>query len=141
MDIIRHPLGKITLVTFALIAFAIALATPAYAADGAVVTEISTQQLVTIGIGVIAPIVIGLITKVSTSATVKAVLLAAVAALVGVGQGFIDTPSGTPWVWQVAVFNGVLAYVVAVSTYFGLIKPTGVSDAAQRSLVKDKPDN
>lgn len=98
---------------------------------------ITTQMLVTVLIGLIGPIAVGLVTKTSTSSAVKAVLLLTIAALVGVGQGFIDTPAGEVWNWQIAVFNAAVAWVAAVSTHFGLYKPTGVSDAAQKLLIRD----
>ena len=98
---------------------------------------LTTQQFVTVLIGLVAPVLVGLVTKSSSSAAVKATILAFVAAAVGVGQGFIDTPPGQTWVWQVAVFNAVIAWLTAVSTYFGYYKPVGVSDWAQRTMIKD----
>lgn len=99
---------------------------------------ITTQMLVTVLIGLIAPIAVGLVTKASTSAGVKAVLLLTIAALVGVGQGFVDTPAGETWNWQIAVFNAAVAWVAAVATHFGLYKPTGVSATAQKLLIRDR---
>ena len=102
-----------------------------------VVTDVSTATLVSVFISVIAPLLVGLVTKASWSGNIKAILLALVSAVVGVGSTFLAATPEHPFVWQVAVFNAVLAWVIAVATHFGLWKPTGASEAAQGTLVKD----
>lgn len=102
-----------------------------------VATAITLQMVVTMLISVVAPAVVSLITKASTEAWVKAVLIALISALVGIGQGFVDTPPGVTWDWIAAVFYAFIAFITSVSIYFGLLKPTGVADTLQRTLVKD----
>lgn len=104
-----------------------------------VVTEISTEQMVTLLITVVAPLLVGLLTKASWSASLKAVMLAGISALIGIGQGFLAAPPDVTWDWKVAVVNAVIAWVIAVATYFGLWKPTGVTARAQNMLVRDAP--
>lgn len=105
---------------------------------------VTTQMIVTMLIGVVAPMLVGLITKASTSGQVKGVFLALVSAAVGIGQGFIDTPPDQVWDWQTAVFYGITSFIVGVGTYFGLLAPKnseGSSPATvlQGKFIKDKP--
>lgn len=92
-------------------------------------------SVVTLLVGVLAPLVVGLLTKASWSSGVKAVFLAAVAAAVGVGQGFIEAPE--VFDWKAAVTNAVVVFVTAVAVHYGFWKPVGTTDAVQASLVKD----
>lgn len=86
----------------------------------------------------ILPILVGLVTKRSTSAAVKAVLLAFLAAVTSVGtEALAAHGAGTGWAWQTTAFNALVGFTVAVAGYFGLWKPTGVAGAAQDTLVKD----
>ena len=105
---------------------------------------VTTQMIVTMLIGVVAPAIVGLVTKASTSGQVKAVLLALISAAVGIGQGFVDTPPDQVWNWQVAVFYAITSFITAVATYFGLYKPensSGVSPVKvlQGKFIKDQP--
>lgn len=104
-----------------------------------VVTEINAQQLVLLFVTVIAPLIVGLLTKASWSSTVKAVALAFLAAVIGVAQGFLAAPPDTTWSWQVALVNGLIAWIIAVATHFGFWKPVGASDVAQAALIRDDP--
>jgi len=103
---------------------------------------VTTQMIVTMLIGVVAPIIVSLVTKASTSGQVKGVLLALISAATGIGQGFLAVPPGEVWAWQVAVFAAITTFIVGVGTYFGLLAPenaNGVSPASvlQATLVKD----
>jgi len=104
-----------------------------------VVTEISTEQMVTLLVTVIAPLIVGLLTKASWSANLKAILLLGISAAIGVAQGFLAAPAGTTWAWQVAVVNGVIAWVIAVATHYGLWKPTGITAKVVAIGVADPP--
>lgn len=108
-------------------------------------TTITTVQIVTTLIAVISPIIVGLITKASTSSQVKAILLLTISALNGIGQGFLDNPAGTTWDWHQALYGAIIAWVIGVATHFGLWKVpnkegTSVSSKAQSMLVKDDVD-
>jgi hypothetical protein len=98
-------------------------------------------MVVTMLIGVVAPALVALVTKASTSSTVKALLNAAIALAVGIGQGFVDTPADVTWDWQTAVFFGITAFITSVATYFGLLKPTPTNNVLQASFIKDKPSD
>lgn len=106
------------------------------------VVPVSTQQIVTMVVGVILPIIVGLVTKASWSGSVKAVLLALLSALSGLGTSFLDIPAGDTWQWKQAVFLALTTWVIAVATYFGLYKPetkdgNSVAKTTANLLVKD----
>lgn len=114
-------------------------ASPALAADSQVVvdTGINQVQVLSVLIGVILPIVVGLVTKRVTSESVKAVLLAFLAAVSGFVTEAINVGGfNDSFNWTAALLTWVMTFVAAVAAHFGLWKPTGVSAAAQRSLVK-----
>jgi hypothetical protein len=97
---------------------------------------ITTAELVTVLVGVLLPIIVGLVTRAKTGSDIKAMLLAALSVLSGVANGFLNNPPGTTWDWQHAVLLAVTTWVIAVATHYGLWKPTGISAKAQATLVK-----
>jgi hypothetical protein len=99
------------------------------------VTSLDATQIVSLLVAVVAPLVVGLLTKSSTSKNIKAIALAAIAAAIGVANGFLATPHDK-WSWSVAIVNGVIAWVVAVAVHFGFWKPVGATEVAQNTLVK-----
>lgn len=100
---------------------------------------VTTQMIVTMLISVVAPALVSLVTKVSTSSAVKATLIALISAAIGIGQGFVDTPADQVWDWQSAVFYAITAFITSVSVYFGLLKPTGGATVLQEKFIKDSP--
>ena len=92
-------------------------------------------QIITLIVSVFAPIAVGLVTKISTASSVKAVLLALIAAVMGVLNGFLDSPSGFDL--YPALISAVEVFTISVATYVGLWRPTGVSNQAQRMMIKD----
>lgn len=104
--------------------------------------NITTQQIVTVLVGTILPIIVGLVTKASWSGTLKAILLALFSALSGLGSSFLNIPAGQTWNWQQAVLLAFTTWVIAVATYFGLWKTenksgNSVAKFTARVLVKD----
>lgn len=79
-------------------------------------------------LGTLIPILTGLLTKLTTPAWVKTVLtllLSAVAGLINVS--LVD--GGGAVISQSAVISAVLTFVVAVATYVGIWRPTGVTSS------------
>lgn len=87
-----------------------------------------TITLVDLAVGAVLPLIVGLVTKEVTNSGVKAVLLAALAALAGVGQAYVDD-NGI--LTDATLTDAVTYFVIAVTSYFGVLKPTGVSGAVQ----------
>lgn len=109
-----------------------------------VVTDVSTATLVSVLVSVVLPLLVGLVTKASWSGSLKAMLLAALSAITGVATTFLAATPEHPFVWQVAVLNAVIAWVIAVATHFGLWKAetkdgTSVSNVVQGKFIKDEP--
>jgi hypothetical protein len=94
-------------------------------------------------IGVVLPILVGLVTTKVTSATVKAVLLLFFTAL----DGFLVELSNHPHGYSLgaAVVNWLVYFAIGVAMHFGLYKPTGMSAQAQlfgtRRAVRPAPPN
>ncbi|WP_223166378.1 hypothetical protein [Nonomuraea sp. SYSU D8015] len=100
-----------------------------------------TVQLLTVAISTVLPVLVGLVTKASVSGGTRAVLLALLSVAGGVVASALDAVNaGVAWDWRSALITAFTAFVGAVASHFGLWKPTGVSDWAKNSLVKDRQD-
>lgn len=80
-------------------------------------------------VGVLLPLLVGLVTKKRAPAWLKAVLLALLAAVAGVITDAISN-GGTIVVKQ-AIDAGLTAWVLGVGSYYGLHKPAGIAAAVQ----------
>lgn len=97
-----------------------------------IVFSFSGWQVVGLLVSIVLPIIVGLVTKVTTSPGTKAVLLAALAAITGLGsQALAAHSSGGNYDLGQGLLLAVTAFVVAVSMHFGFWKPTGVAGGAQ----------
>ena len=73
--------------------------------------------LITVGL----PLLVALVTKWSTSSPVKGVVLLALDAVATLlTMWYNDAQGGMRFEWKVAVFNAVIAYVISVTSYFGI---------------------
>jgi hypothetical protein len=91
-------------------------------------------QLWSLLVGVVLPIAVALATKVTTSASTKAVALALLSAISGFLTEMLD--SGDSFQWSTALITWAATFIVAVAVHFGLWKPTGVSGGAQKVGVR-----
>lgn len=99
----------------------------------------SVSGLISLAIAVLLPLLVGLVTKRSTSAGTKAVLLLAFAAIKTFLEGWLQAAdSAVDFAFVPAAIAVFVNFALAVVTHFGLWKPTGATDAAQRSLVHDR---
>ena len=86
-------------------------------------------------LGVILPVLVGLVTTRATSAGRKAVLLAALSVLTSLLTEMIAAlQAGTVYNLGLALVLGIGTFIVAVATHYGLLKPTGLSTVAQTSF-------
>ena len=78
------------------------------------------------------PLAVGVVTDRVTSGKVKAWLLAAFTLITSIVTGIGDAlASGTSFDIGLALILAIPAFVVSVSTYYGLWKPTGIAVKAQ----------
>ena len=87
----------------------------------------SDMTLITILSGVIIPLLVGLLTKLDASSTVKSVLNFGLSAL----AGGLATVNEADFNWKPFVVNFALTWVVSIATYYGLWKPTEVAPKVQ----------
>lgn len=86
-------------------------------------------------LGVLLPVLVGLVTTRTTRAGTKAVLLAALSVLTSLLTELIGAlQAGAVYNLGMALVLGLGTFIVAVAAHYGLLKPTGVSGAAQNSL-------
>jgi len=96
--------------------------------------------LLSLAITIILPILVGLVTRQSTSAGAKAVLLLALSAVNAVLSAWLQAENTLAvFEWIPVVYSTAINFGIAVTLHFGLFKPTGVASAAQNSAVKDRP--
>lgn len=93
---------------------------------------INTAQVIGLLAGVILPVLVGLVTTRVTHGGVKAGLLAVLSVATNIftelGESLINE---TTYDLGTALVAGLGTFVIAVSTHYGLLKPTGVSAKAQ----------
>lgn len=97
--------------------------------------EPSLAGLLSLFLAVLLPVLVGLVTKASTSGNVKALLLLTLAAVKSVVEAALA--GGESFNLTTTVYTVGINFGIAVVMYFGLFKPTGVTAAAQATLNKD----
>ncbi|MEU8158055.1 hypothetical protein AB0B94_30750 [Micromonospora sp. NPDC048986] len=95
--------------------------------------------LLSLVITILLPIVVGLVTRQSTSAGVKATLLLFLAAVTTVLKAWLQaTQMDVPFEAVPLIYTTLINFGIAVAVHFGFYKPTGVAGAAQGTLNTDK---
>lgn len=93
-------------------------------------------------VSTVLPILVGLVTTRVTHPGIKAVLLAALAAVTGLGAELMAAvQAGVAYDLGTGLLLALGAFLVAVAMHFGLWKPTTVSAKAQDVLVTAKGDD
>lgn len=88
--------------------------------------------ILTLIVGTVLPLIVGLITKVVTSPNVKAILLALITVVIAFGNELIAAlTSHETYDVGSALLKFVGLFLIAVGFHFGLWKPTGVAVKAQ----------
>lgn len=94
--------------------------------------------LLSLAITIVLPILVGLVTKRSTGAGVKAVLLLVLAAVNAVLSAWLQSVNtAAVFDWIPVVYTTAVNFLIAVAMHFGLWRPTGVADAAQDRVMAD----
>jgi len=134
-------------VLITLCALLFAFATPASAVDVvgrqdvAVAFTLDPNAVVQLLLAVVMPVFVGLVTTRVTSAGRKAWLLAGLtlvtSLLVELSRAITQ---GVTYDLGVALLAALPAFVVSVASHYGLLKPTGISEAAQSVGAKHLAD-
>lgn len=82
-------------------------------------------------LGTVLPILVGIVTKEVANAGLKAILLALFSAAGGVLA--IAVESGTGIIEKQTLIAAAVTWVTAVATYYGFLKPSGVSPAINQA--------
>lgn len=86
-------------------------------------------------VSIVLPLLVGLVTKTVTSGGVKAVILAALAAVTGLLTELGNAlTAGTTYNLGMGLVFALASFLVAVGLHFGILKPVGASTAAQKAL-------
>jgi len=89
--------------------------------------------LLTMLVATVLPLLVGLVTKVVTSPGKKAVLLALLSAVTGLGSEVLNAlTTGTSFNLFLGLILFITSFLIAVGLHYGFWKPTGTSAAAQR---------
>lgn len=89
-------------------------------------------QVVQLCVAVVLPLLVGLVTKLSTNGGVRAVLLAIIALATSLGtEALAANNAGQVYDLGQGLIFGLGSFLVSVGMYFGLWKPTGAAVAAQ----------
>lgn len=110
-----------------------------FATAGAAVIAFTLPWPLLIGllVSTVLPLLVGLVTRSNTNGRIKAILLAALAALTGLLSELGSAlSSGTTYDLGIGLLAALGAFLLAVGLHFGLYKPTGVAEAAQRVGVR-----
>lgn len=100
----------------------------------------SLSGLLSLAITVLLPLLVGLLTKRSTSPGTRAVLLLAFAAVKSFLEAWLQAANtAVDFAFVPVAISVVVNFAIAVIAHFGFWSPTGVSGAAQDSMVKDRP--
>lgn len=96
---------------------------------------ITIAQLV---LSTLLPLVVGLVTKVVTHPGVKAVLLAVLALVTSLlAEAIRAWQAGEVYDLGLGLLLALPTFLVAVGMHYGIWKPTGSAEAAQRALSAD----
>jgi len=116
----------------------------AQAGDSSLAIEFNLPPALIIGllVSTILPILTGLVTTRVTSGGIKAVVLAALAAVTGLLTELLaSVNAGTTYDLGNGLILALTAFLVATAMHFGLWKPTTVAAKAQSVLVTAKGED
>ena len=116
----------------------------AQAGDSALAIEFNLPPALILGllVSTVLPILTGLVTTRVTRPGVRAVILAALAAVTGLGTELLASLNAhVAYDLGNGLFLALTAFLVAVAMHFGLWKPTTIADKAQGVLVTAKGED
>lgn len=86
-------------------------------------------------IGIVLPLLVGIVTKVSTTSAVKAILLAVLALVTNLLTGiFAALQTGATYDLGAALILALGTFIVSVATHYGFFVPTGITHDVQTKV-------
>lgn len=88
----------------------------------------TAAQLLNVGINVLLPLLVALVTNQLASSGLKATLLLFLSAVSGFLVSWLDAVNGgVPFDWSQAVLTVLSGFIVAVASHFGLLSPLNIT--------------
>ena len=86
-------------------------------------------------VGILLPLLVGIITKASTTSAIKAILLAVLALVTNLVTGIFDALSThTQYDLGAALILALGTFIVSVAAHFGFFQPTGITADLQNKV-------
>jgi hypothetical protein len=109
--------------------------------NGDFVFEVDWPLIISTVISTLLPLLVGLVTKTTTSGGLKAVLLAGLAFLnAGLTEVYIALTENVVFDVGTWLVGAIASFAVAVGSHYGFWKPTGVTGAVQSVGPKHPPE-
>lgn len=109
--------------------------------NGDVVFEIDWPLIISTVISTILPLLVGLVTKTTTSGGLKAVLLAALSFVnAGLTQLYVAMTEDVVFDLGTWLVGAIASFAVAVGSHYGFWRPTGVTGKVQSIGPKHPPE-
>lgn len=109
--------------------------------NGDVVFQIDWPLIISTLISTILPLLVGLVTKTTTSGGLKAMLLAALAFLTaGLTELYVAITEDVTFDIGTWLVGAIASFAVAVGSHYGFWKPTGVTGTVQSVGSKHPPE-
>lgn len=97
-------------------------------------------QVISLLIGVVLPLLVGLVTKWETAASFRAVLLLLLSAVSAFASELLaSVNSGTAFDVGATLLSVLGTFLIGVGMHFGLYKPSGASDKVKRVGSRNAP--
>jgi hypothetical protein len=89
---------------------------------------IDTGTLLSFLLGIVLPILVGAVTKVTTHPAIKGAALLLLSGVTGALSQWLDAlNSNTPFLWQSVVLSALLAFVMGVASHTAILQHTSLS--------------
>lgn len=89
-------------------------------------SEFDVAQTISILVGFVIPLLVGLLSRLNASRTIKSFLNFGLSALVAALSGIIPDE---PFYWSGFIVTFALTWATSVASYYGLLKPSGAAQS------------
>jgi len=107
----------------------------------AAVLGLNTAGIISLLVGTVLPLLVGLLTRQSLNPGVKAAILAALSGVTGVLSQWLEAiDNARAFAWQQAVVAALFTWAVGELSYLRVWKPSGVAAGLQNTGITDPAD-